>query len=109
MKRHDPNRRPEPLSEYLEADEVNALIRAAPNSRARLLFLVQWRAGLRVFEGLALEVRDLSLDSGLPMIHVRRGNGSKPRMVPVPPICASYGRRWSRRPSLLILGIMQTS
>ena len=73
------------LPECLEAQEVDALIRAAPNPRASLLFLVQWRAGLRVSEALALEVRDLSLDSGLPTIHVRRGKGAKPRIVPVHP------------------------
>ncbi|MCY4653292.1 MAG: tyrosine-type recombinase/integrase [Dehalococcoidia bacterium] len=84
-KTRDSERRPKPLPEYLEAHEVNALIRAAPNSRAALLFLVQWRAGLRVSEALALEVRDLSLDSGLPTIHVRRGKGAKPRIVPVHP------------------------
>ena len=82
-KRRDTESRPKPLPEYLEAHEVDALIRAAPNSRAALLFLVQWRAGLRVSE--ALEVRDLSLDSGLPTIHVRRGKGAKPRIVPVHP------------------------
>ena len=84
-KRLDSEPRPKPLPEYLEAHEVKALIRAAPNSRAALLFLVQWRAGLRVSEALALEVRDLSLDSGLPTIHVRRGKGAKPRIVPVHP------------------------
>ena len=84
-KQRDSERRPNPLPEYLEAHEVDALIRAAPNPRASLLFLVQWRAGLRVSEALALEVRDLSLDSGLPTIHVRRGKGAKPRIVPVHP------------------------
>ena len=84
-KRRDSERMPKPLPEYLEAHEVDVLIRAAPNSRAALLFLVQWRAGLRVSEALALEVRDLSLDSGLPTIHVRRGKGAKPRIVPVHP------------------------
>ena len=81
----DPEHRPKPLPEYLEAGEVNALIRVAPNSRARLLFLVQWRTGLRVSEALALQVRNLSLDSDLPTIHVRQGKGAKPRIVPVHP------------------------
>ena len=53
----------EQLPEYLEAHEVDALIRAAPNPRARLLFLIEWRAGLRISEALAVETRDLSLDS----------------------------------------------
>ena len=36
-------------------------------------------------EALALGVRDLSLDSDLPTIHVRRGKGAKPRIVPFHP------------------------
>ena len=73
------------LPEYLEAHQVDALIRAAPNPRARLLFLIEWRAGLRISEALALEARDLSLESELPSIRVREGKGSKPRIVPVHP------------------------
>ena len=73
------------LPEYLEAHQVDALIRAAPNPRARLLFLIEWRAGLRISEALALEARDLSLESELPSIRVREGKGSKPRTVPVHP------------------------
>lgn len=73
------------LPEYLEAHEVAALIRAAPSPRASLLMLIQWRAGLRVSEALAVEVRDLSLDSDLPTLRVRQGKGSKARVVPVHP------------------------
>ena len=51
------------IPEYLEPDEVNAIIRAAPNPKAKLLMLEQWRGGLRVSEALDLEVRDLSLDT----------------------------------------------
>ena len=80
-----PSACPRPFPEYLEAEEVNALIRASPNSRAALLLLVQWRVGLRVSEALALEVRDLSLDSGLPTIHVRRGQGGKAQDRAGPP------------------------
>ena len=43
------------IPEYLEADEVNAIIRAAPSPKAKLLMLEQWRAGLRVSEALHLE------------------------------------------------------
>ena len=71
------------IPEYLEADEVNSIIRAAPNPKAKLLMLEQWRAGLRVSEALDLEVRDLSLDTPSPTIRVRSGKGGKSRLVPV--------------------------
>ena len=71
------------LPEYLEAHDVDALIRAAPNPRARLLFLIEWRAGLRISEALAVETRDLSLDTDRPTIRVRQGKGSRARIVPM--------------------------
>ena len=62
------------VPEYLEADEVNAIIRAAPSPKAKLLMLEQWRAGLRVSEALDLGVRDLSLDTATPTLRaVRQG------------------------------------
>ncbi len=73
------------IPEYLEPDEVNAIIRAAPNPKAKLLMLEQWRAGLRVSEALDLEVRDLSLDTPNPTVRVRSGKGGKTRLVPVHP------------------------
>ena len=73
------------IPEYLEPDEVNAIIRAAPNPKAKLLMLEQWRAGLRVSEALDLEVRDLSLDTSTPTLRVRSGKGGKTRLVPVHP------------------------
>ncbi|MCY4581174.1 MAG: tyrosine-type recombinase/integrase [Chloroflexi bacterium] len=73
------------IPEYLEPDEVNAIIRAAPNPKAKLLMLEQWRAGLRVSEALDLEVRALSLDTATPTLRVRSGKGGKSRLVPVHP------------------------
>ena len=84
-KRTDLEIAPKPLPQYLEAHEVNAIIRAADDPRSRLLMLEQWRAGLRVSEALALEVADLSLDTELPTIRVRSGKGRKARIVPVHP------------------------
>ena len=75
------------LPEYLEMAEVNALIAAAPNPRARLIMPEQWRAGLGVSGAgaLALEVWDLHLDSDRPTLVVRQGKGRKAPVVPVPP------------------------
>ena len=61
------------LPEHPEAHGVNALLRAAPNPRARPLMVIEWRAGLRVSEALALKVQDLSLDVALPTIMVGQG------------------------------------
>ena len=76
-------KRPKRIPEYLEADEVNAIIRVTPSPKAKLLMLEQWRAGLRVSEALDLEVRDLSLDTPNPTLRVRSCKGGKSRLVPV--------------------------
>lgn len=73
------------LPEYLEQAEVEALLRCAPHPQARLLMALQWRAGLRVSEALAVEPGDLSLDGDRPTVRVRRGKGGRPRVVPVHP------------------------
>ena len=73
------------IPEYLEAEEVNTIIRAAPYPNAKLLMLEQWRAGLRVSEAIDLEVRDLTFDTLNPTIRVRSGKGGKSRPVPVHP------------------------
>ena len=62
-KTSDSSAQPRKLPEYLEAHEVEAVIRATDNPRAKLLMLEQWRAGLRIAEALALGVADLSLDA----------------------------------------------
>ena len=81
------------LPEYLEPSEVESLIHAAPHGQARLIMLAQWRAGLRVSEAVALEVADLSLDGDRPTLRVRRGKGSKDRIVPVHPELAAAFRQ----------------
>ena len=91
-RRTDQEIKPKPLPQYLEAHEVNAIIRAADDPRARLLMTEQWRAGLRVSEALALEVADLSLDTDSPTLRVRSGKGRKARVVPVHPELAAAFR-----------------
>ena len=72
------------LPEYLKAHEVEAIIRATDNPRAKLLILDQWRAGLRCAGALALEVADLSLDAEPPTLRVRAGKGNRSRIAPMP-------------------------
>ena len=73
------------LPEYLETPEVEALIRCASDGAAALLMLIQWRAGLRVSEALALTLADLSLDGDRPTLVVHHGKGNRARRVPVHP------------------------
>ena len=69
--------------EYPDVHEVHALIGAAASPRARLLFLIGLRAGHRISEALAVEARDLSLDSDRPTIRERQGKDGKARIAPV--------------------------
>ena len=79
-KRRDSKHRPKPPPEYLEAHEVDALILAGGSS---VPGPVACRSqGLRSFGARG---SGLSLDSGLPTIHVRRFKGAKPRIAPVHP------------------------
>ena len=73
------------IPELPEPDEMNAVIRAAPSPKAKLLKMEQCRAGLRLSEALDLEVRDLSLDTASPTQRERIGNSSMSRLVPVHP------------------------
>ena len=71
------------LPEYLDKPEIEALIQAGARPQAVLLMLMQWRAGLRVSEALAVEVADLKLDSERPTLTVRQAKGGRTRIVPV--------------------------
>ena len=82
-KTSDRSAQPKKLPEYLEAHEVETIIRASYNPRARLLMLEQWRAGLRIAGALALEVADLSLDAEPPTLRVRAGKGNRSMIVPM--------------------------
>lgn len=73
------------LPEYLEPAQVDSLIEAAPYGPPKLLILLQWRAGLRISEALVLVAEDLKLSDEYPTLRVRKGKGSKPRLVPVHP------------------------
>jgi len=68
-------------SVVLTPHEVSRLLSAAQPGKARMLFTTMYGCGLRVSEGIALEVTDI--DSGRMVIHVRKGKGRKDRYVPL--------------------------
>lgn len=75
-------RKIEKLPEYMEAETVNGIIRHTENPLARLGMMLQWRAGLRVSEAIAITPNDVELKV-YSELKVRQGKGSKDRIVPV--------------------------
>ena len=59
-------------------------MQSAPTVAAKLVMLLQWRAGLRVSEALDVRPEDLRLGAS-PTLRVRQGKGGKARIVPIHP------------------------
>lgn len=72
-------RRPRRLPEVLSAEEIQAILDAAPNPKYRAAFMVCYGAGLRTDEVIHLEPRHV--DSQRMVIRVERGKGNKDRQV----------------------------
>jgi site-specific recombinase XerD len=74
-------RRPRPLPVVLSQDEVVRLIEAVPQVVYRMALLTAYAAGLRISETMALRAEHI--DSARMLIHIERGKGQKPRLVPL--------------------------
>jgi integrase/recombinase XerD len=70
------------LPDVLSVDEVRRLIAAVRTPHNRAYFWTVYSLGLRLEEGLRLQVGDI--DSERMMVHVHRGKGAKDRYVPLP-------------------------
>ena len=82
--------------------EVQLLINSVYRLRYRVYFFTVYSMGLRLGEGLSLEVGDI--DAANRRVHVRQGKGGKDRYVPLPDATLLVLRRfWSthRNPRLL--------
>lgn len=66
----------------LSVEEVQCLLRCAHPFHNRAYLTTVYNCGLRLHEGLSLQVSDI--DSKRMMIHVHRGKGAKDRYVPLP-------------------------
>jgi len=92
---------PEPLTR----DEVRRLLDACGSDssialRNRALIATLWRAGLRISEALAVEPRDL--EDGV--LRVRRGKGSKCRVVALDPEAVVVLQAWLESKARLGIG-----
>ena len=83
-------------------EEVHRLINTVRKLRYRIFLLVVYSLGLRIGEGLALQVADI--DGSQRRVHIRDGKGGKDRYVPIPVLTLQAMRRfWTthRHPRLL--------
>jgi integrase/recombinase XerD len=75
--------RPQSLPDVLSIAEVRRLVAAVRTPHNKAFFWTVYSLGLRLQEGLNLQVGDI--DSARMVVHVHRGKGSKDRYVPLPP------------------------
>jgi integrase/recombinase XerD len=75
-------RREKKLPDVLSVDELRQLIGAVRTPHNRTYFWTVYSLGLRLGEGLHLQVGDI--DAARMMVHVHRGKGAKDPNVPLP-------------------------
>jgi len=90
------------LPDILTVDEAASLFSATHKLSYRVFFFTSYSLGLRLGEGLRLEIGDI--DATRQRVHIRDAKGNKDRFVPLPISTLKVLRRfWSvhRNPSLL--------
>jgi integrase/recombinase XerD len=94
--------RPQRLPDILTREETLRLLNTLRKLRYRVFFTLLYSTGLRLGEGLALEIGDV--DAPRMRIHVRGGKGDKDRFVPISERVLLMLRRWwatHRHPRLI--------
>jgi site-specific recombinase XerD len=80
------------LPEVLTISQVHQIIDACTSERMATYFWTVYSLGLRMTEGLNLQIGDI--DSARGMVHVHRGKGAKDRYVPLPTSTLSCLRKY---------------
>src|SRR5260370_4844925 len=70
------------LPVVLSAPEVRLILSCAPALDQRVALTTLYSCGLRLSEGLHLQVPDI--DAGRMLLHIRAGKGNRDRYVPLP-------------------------
>jgi site-specific recombinase XerD len=90
------------LPDVLSREEVRLILSHTHLIRYRVIFATLYSLGLRIQEGVNLQVSDI--DSARMLIHVHRGKGAKDRFVPLPKSTLQLLREYwllHRNPTLL--------
>jgi len=90
------------LPDVLTREETHRLLNSVRKLRYRVFFVTLYCTGLRLSEGLALEVGDI--DAPRMRIHVRGGKGNRDRYAPITEALLRMLRQWwntHRHPRLL--------
>jgi integrase/recombinase XerD len=80
------------LPDVLTREQTHRLLSSVYKLRYRVFFVTLYSTGLRLGEGLALQVGDI--DGQRMRIHVRCGKGNKDRYVPITQPLLGMLRRW---------------
>jgi len=80
------------LPDVLTREQTQRLLGSVYKLRYRIFFVTLYSTGLRLAEGLALEVGDI--DGQRMRIHVRGGKGNKDRYVPITQPLLGMLRKW---------------
>jgi integrase len=90
------------IPDIVTIDEVQRLFKTTKKLSYRILFFTLYSMGLRLGEGLRLQVGDIDKDR--MRVHIRNAKGNKDRFVPLPTRTLSILRRFWRlhqHPTLL--------
>lgn len=80
------------LPVVLSADEVRRILNCIHCQHYRVCLSTIYSCGLRLQEGVYLQVTDI--DGERMILHVRQGKGNKDRYVPMPPLTLALLRDW---------------
>ena len=79
------------LPVVLSVEEVGRILNCAHHQRYRVCLTLIYACGLRLLEGVRLQVKEI--DGERQMLHLHHGKGGKDRYVPLPPACLKMLRR----------------
>ena len=79
------------LPVVLSVEEVGRILNCVHHQRYRVCLTIIYACGLRLLEGVRLQVKEI--DGERQMLHLHHGKGGKDRYIPLPSACLTMLRR----------------